>query len=153
MKRIWILLVVVALGVALAAPASAAKPNCELDPGHPSCKPADEDPPADGPVGMTCVEADAALRNIAHVEPTWTGDNSFRLELNNKERACVDVMSAEGVWTIDVVTLGSASAVGLAIGDSVNPGDTCWGGCHGDVEADVSAENCDGGIDGRRARW
>jgi hypothetical protein len=171
MKRIWILLTVIALGVVIATPATADKPDCSVDPTHASCKPSDEDPPDDGPIGMTCVEADAALRNISHADPVWMpsgqptqqpGDDRFQVALNNKESACVDVSVAAvdqceneygyvggcGPWTITVETLGSADAVSLAVGDSVNPGDTCWGGCHGDVEATVTTADCDGGENG-----
>lgn len=160
MKRIWIMLLVVALGVALAAPASA-KVDCVRNPDHPLCPSGDEDPPDDGPIGMTCTEADAALRNINHVDPVWLpsgqtsqqpGDLSFQVELNDRLRACVDVMSAAGAWKVDVVTLGSAEGVELAIGDSVNPGDTCWGGCHGDIEASVTTADCNGGEDDESCR-
>lgn len=156
MKRIWIVLLIGGLLVALATPATAVKPNCDLDPSHPACKPADDDPPPedDGPVGMTCIEADAALRNITHVTPVWLpsgqatqqpGDLAFLVELNDRSSACVDVTSGAGDWVIEVVSLGSSDGVALAIGDSVNPGDACWGGCHGDLEADVTPADCDGG--------
>jgi hypothetical protein len=160
MKRIWIMLFVVAFGVAIATPATA-KVDCNLRPDHPTCQSDGEDPPDDGPVGMTCVEADAALRNISHVVPTWLpsgeatqqpGDLTFEVILNDRRSACVDVMSAAGAWRIDVVTLGSADGVALAVGDSVNPGDACWGGCHGDVAANVSTAACDGGDDGESCK-
>ena len=153
MRRIWTMLFVVVLAVAIAAPATA-KVDCVARPDHPLCAGGEEEPPDDGPIGMTCVEADAALRNIGHVVPVWMpsgqpdqqpGDLSFRVELNDRLSACVDVTSAAGVWEIDVVTLGSSDEAGLAIGDSVNPGDTCWGGCHGDVEATVTTTDCEDG--------
>jgi hypothetical protein len=146
MKRIWILLMVVALAVAIAAPATAAKPDCDLDPYHPSCKPADEDPSDDGPIGMTCAEAAlAGPKNPAfrHVEVHWTSAQSFWVELNDQRNACVDVASGAGEWVIEVESLGSASGVQLAVQDSVNPGDACWGGCNGDLEAIVTPADCD----------
>ena len=159
MRRLWILLLVMGLLAVLATPASA-KVDCDARPNHPTCggdedPPPDEEPPADdGPIGMTCLEADAALRNINHVTPVWLpsgqstqqpGDRGFLVELNNRLSACVDVTSAGGDWTIEVISLGSADGVGLAVGDSVNPGDACWGGCHGDVEATVTAADCGAG--------
>lgn len=114
MKRMWILLFVWAIGVALASPAGAAKPDC---PGN-SCN------NDSSGIGMTCAEVEDL--GFEHVVPTWTGPNSFEVELKRLS-ACVDVMSAEGTWGIEVVQVGSAREVYLAVNDSVNPSDTCWG--------------------------
>jgi hypothetical protein len=116
MKRMWIVLFVLAIGAALAAPASAAKPDC---PGN-SCN------TDSSGIGMTCAETEAV--GFDHVVPTPTGPNTFVVELADRLGACVDVMAAAGTWEIEVVQVGSAREVYLAVQDSVLPGDTCWGG-------------------------
>lgn len=121
MKRMWIVLFVLATGAALAAPASAAKTETDC-PGN-SCN---SQPDRAPDTGMTCAEAEAV--GFDHVVPRWTGDNAFEVELDRRLGACVDVMAAAGTWEIEVVQVGSAREVYITVQDSVNPGDTCWGG-------------------------
>jgi hypothetical protein len=140
-KKILVLLVVLAVPLAMMATASAGPP-CAKNPTHPDCV---GPPPSstttttiadDGPVGLTCAEAEED--GFDHVPVRWSEDRtSFEVELNLRTGACVDVDSVEGEWTIDV-DVGSARELRVAIQDSVAPGDACWGGCNGDVEAIVT---------------
>ncbi|NQV05143.1 hypothetical protein HQ535_01215 [bacterium] len=129
-RRVWIVLLLIGVVLALAVPAGAGKPTCEPGSTHPSCK---SDEPDDGPVGLTCAEAEASGFDNVPVE--WSADGKwFTFEMNLRTGACVDVMSVEGQWVVDV-DVGSARGVSVGIQDSVAPGDACWGGCSGGVEA------------------
>ena len=140
MKQLWIMLLAVSLALVIALPAGAAKPDCNIDPSHSSCK-------VDEPrVGLTCAEAETA--GWDHVDPEWgtwdlDGDGEFeagfRVVLNRHEGACVDVESAAGDWWMDV-QVGSAREVYLSVQDSVAPGDWCWGYGHGNPEALVTED-------------
>jgi hypothetical protein len=137
-KKILVLMVVLAVPLAMVATASAGPP-CAKNPTHPDCV---GPPPSstttttvadDGPVGLTCAEAEE--EGFDHVPVEWSADGaSFTVVLNLRTGACVDVASVEGEWTIDV-DVGSAREVRVGIQDSVAPGDACWGGCSGDPEA------------------
>lgn len=102
-----LVLVVVLL---LAAPALAGKPG-------------KRGPSIEHPAGVTCVEAENANEDIVE----WAADGTgFTVTLNNKDRACVDVVAAPGeTWNISV-TLGSARDVAVMVKDA-GPGDFCWG--------------------------
>ncbi len=123
MKRFWTMLVVVAVALVMALPAGAVKPE---NPGKP--------PPDEPLVGLTCAEAAAA--GFDHVGVDWDVDNSgrptFTVEVGVREDACVDVTSLEGNWIV-TVDMGTALVVPMGVQDSVAPGDSCWGGCAGDV--------------------
>lgn len=116
MKRLWIVMLVLAGGLALATPAMAAKPD------PPDCRGNSCNTESDG-IGMTCEEAEAL--GFERAQPTWTGEKSFEVAMS-RGSACVDVLPAAGTWTIEVVTTGSAREVYVAVRDSVLPGDTCW---------------------------
>ncbi len=126
MQRYWTVLLVLAVAVVIALPAGAAKPDCIDEPSRPWCEPA-EDP--EGPVGLTCEET--AADGWDYVDVTWQDEKTFTVVLTDRLGACVDVTSVAGEWTIDV-KVGSAREVYLAVGDSVSPGDMCWGYGHYD---------------------
>jgi hypothetical protein len=126
MRRIGVVLLVMAMGLVIASPVGAAKPDCNDDPSHPSCK---DEPVDDQGGGITCAE-----------HATWKGQENlitdvedhydhFDVELSGKNvRACIDVMSDEGVWTVDIELLaGAVRSIGLIPRDSVAPGDSCGG--------------------------
>ena len=58
-------------------------------------------------------------------------------------RACIDVMSDEGVWTVDIQLLaGTVRSMGLIPRDSVAPGDSCGGVIlsRGDIPLSIGGE-------------
>lgn len=117
MKRFWFVLLAVAVALAMAVPAGAKKPD------NP-----DKPPPDEPLVGLTCAEA--AVEYGEHAAVNWINEETFEVKVGVREDACVDVMSLEGGWTIEV-DMGTAIEVGLGVRDSVAPGDMCWGPCVG----------------------
>lgn len=122
MRRIGIVLLVMAMGFVIASPAGAAKPDCS-DPlsTHPSC----HDEPVDEQAGTTC----AALGRWG--EPV-TGE--FVITLGNLKdqngSECVDVMTDAGEWEVDIdIVSGTVRSLMLVPRDSIAPGDSC-GGVH-----------------------
>ncbi len=122
MKRFWTIPLVVAVAIVMALPAGAVKP---VNPGKP--------PPDEPLVGLTCAEA-AAEYGFDNVDAEWSideaGKTTFTVELGIRQDACVDVMSVQGDWRVDV-DMGTALEVSMGVQDSVAPGDACWGGCAG----------------------
>jgi hypothetical protein len=119
MRRILILAVVLALPLAAAATAVAKKPDCSVDPAHPSCG---EDPSDGVPLGGTvCDPADYP----DGIDGVQTGDFDFTLEVEGDNTyACIDVLAAAGDWSVTVT--GSRARSLLLVGrDSVSPGDAC----------------------------
>lgn len=119
MKRLWITLVASAIAIAAAMPASAKPPNCDVDPSHPSCKPADDEPLA----GYTCGIGNPGARLV---------NDDFVVELGGRDTGlsgyeCVDVLSTVGGrWNITVTGAGARSLL-LVPRDSDSPGDSCGG--------------------------
>ena len=105
--------------------------------------------PPDEPVaGTTCeqIKQDPHMsRLFDYATEEWNDDyTAFTVELELGQHACVDVpFEADSPlpWFVEV-DIGSARSpsVSLAVGDSVSPGDTCWGGCNGDPEATVTED-------------
>jgi len=89
----------------------------------------DKPPPDEPLVGSTCAEA-AIEYGIDHVDVDWNdAKTEFTVEVGAREIACVDVISFEGLWKIEV-DMGTAIQVGLGVRDSF-AGDRCWGPCLG----------------------
>jgi hypothetical protein len=112
-----------AIGIVIASPAGAAKPDidCDEKPNHPTCV---DDAP-DSLAGTTC----AALGRWG--DPV-TGEFIITLgnvgELNGSE--CVDVMAAKGPWEVEIeIESGTVRSLMLVPRDSIAPGDSC-GGVH-----------------------
>lgn len=122
MRRLGAVLLVVAMGIVIATPVGAAKPDCDDRPSHPSCQ--DDEPLA----GTTC----AALGRWLG-EPV-TGDSDigtedFNVPLSGKsDSACIDVMAIEGSWTVHIdIGRGTVRSLLLVPRDSIAPGDSCGG--------------------------
>jgi hypothetical protein len=110
MRRFWISLLSVGLTLVIALPAGAGKPD----------KPSPDEPL----VGLTCDEARA--EGVDFVDGVWNDEGTeFTVVLGARARACVDVLSDAGDWTVEVEK-GSAIKVGVEVQDSTGPGDTCW---------------------------
>ena len=119
LRRVLILVVVMALPLALMATAAAKKPDCSLDPTHPSCG---EDPSDDVPMGGTVCDPAEYPNGINGVQ---TNDFTFTLEVaSDSTFACVDVLSAAGEWKF-TVTASRARSLLLVGRDSIAPGDAC----------------------------
>jgi hypothetical protein len=129
MKRPWLLVLVVGMIMALAAPVAAAPPDCSEKPDHPSCPLPDD---LDG--GTVC-----------DTEAPKTGDFDITLgggKTHYPDGACVDVLSDEGPWYVTVdVQQGSVRELRLFLRDSVGPGDGCFeGGSCGLVLRDLPTD-------------
>ena len=121
LRRTVVLLGVLSLSLAVAAGAAAKRPT-------PPPTTTTTTQPSEPGVGVTCAELSVdPPAGISFATPIWNeAGSSFTVQLNKGLQACVDVDSLGGIWTVDV-DLGSASSAGLAVYDSVMPGDTCWG--------------------------
>jgi hypothetical protein len=117
-----------AMALVIASPAETAPPNldCEEKPNHPACQ---EDPVDEQGGGITCAEHATSKGQEDLITDVEVHDDHFDIELSGKNvRACIDVMSDEGVWTVDIQILeGTVRSVGLIPRDSVAPGDSCGG--------------------------
>ncbi len=130
MRRFWIVLLVVAVGLLIAVPAGADKPNCEADPDHHSCA---KNEPDDEPLaGTTCSRPD-----LPWYHEDWdVMDKDFVFTLDRDQPSvCFDVMTAEaGAWYVTVTRIGrGANQLTIVPRDAVAPGDSCGGlGVRGD---------------------
>lgn len=118
MRRIYVVLLVMAMGFVMVSPVGAAKPDCTADPTHPSCK--DDDEPLGG---TTCAEW------LGVPEDLKTGDFDITLRGKNAS-ACVDVMAIQGSWTVGIDIEsgeGTVRFLRLLPRDSIAPGDSCGG--------------------------
>lgn len=126
MRRIWIMLVVVALGVAIAAPATA-KVDCDLRPDHPACQ--EEEPGDELPMGGTMCDPAEYPKNpdgSFQIEGVQSEDFAFTLE-GKKPGTCIDVLtSIAGPWEVTVTGEGARYLV-LIPRDSIAAGDSCGG--------------------------
>jgi len=139
-KRWWILLLALGVVLVLAVPVAATPGDeawCKDHPGHAKCigEPAPEDP--DTAYGTVCG---------GDVEE----GTSFEVYLGGRKSglpssACVDVMSDQGAWRVQVEVLeneGTLRGMSLFIRDSISPGDGCFpGGSCGLVIRDIPEEN------------
>ena len=119
MKRFWIVLMAVAMALVMAVPVNAAKPNCDVDDTHPSCK-SDEPPLA----GFTCK---AKSFGEAYVAEEFL---DFDIPLSRvTSSACIDVWPEfEGPWFVTVtVNSGVLRQLTVIPRDSHGPGDSCGG--------------------------
>jgi hypothetical protein len=121
MRRIWIMLLAVALALVIAGPAGADKPNCDdPDSDHPACQ--DDEPGDELPMGGTMCDPAGYPEGIKGVQKD---DFTFTLE-GKKPGTCIDVMSEEGPWEVTVTGEG-ARYLGLIPRDSIAAGDSCGG--------------------------
>lgn len=116
MRRIWFVLVVIAIALALAIPAVAGKPD----------KPGKPEPPGENLVDTTCAAQVDVWDAVGYVAE---GATSFTVSLVGKDvTACWDVMSGEGSWQIAVnVNQGTLRSLLVVPRDSIGPGDSCGG--------------------------
>lgn len=139
MKRLWILLLTFGVVFALAVPVAATPGDetwCADRPDHPMCvgdpEPEVPDQTYATPCGGTLIE----------------DGTEFTVELGGRKSglssgACIDVMSNEGAWTVEVEVLqGTLRSMSVFIRDSVAPGDGCFpGGSCGLGLRDIPTEN------------
>jgi hypothetical protein len=111
-QKSWAILVVVALAFTTAVSA-AAKPDCDVDPTHRSCKTA--------VAGTECVVWSPS-DPYAYAE---SGD--FDLTVEDTGSVCIDVSEVvAGDWEVTIdVTEGSLRELLVIVRDSIAPGDTC----------------------------
>ncbi len=104
MRRLPILLVFVLILALLAlAPASADKPNCDIDDTHPSCKTDDSTPPTTAPEGpVKCVFEGDVLQG-------WDPPESYRCQWTIPE----DELGKTFNFTLDLVTPVDGATVNL----------------------------------------
>ena len=135
MKRIGVALLVIAMALVIASPAGIAKPPpC---PDGSAERPCPTEPVDDQGGGITCAEHATSRGQkglITDVVDHYVDGqyDHFDIELSGKNlgiggRACIDVWSDEGVWTVDIEILeGTVRSILLVPRDSV-PGDSCGG--------------------------
>jgi hypothetical protein len=132
MKRWWILLLTFGVVFALAVPVAAKQggPDCDLHPNHATCAgdPAAEEP--DSNWGIPCGQLPDDLVVLADGV-----SSEFKVYLGGRKivdlpgSACVDVMSNEGPWTVEVEVLqGTLKSMAVFIRDGDSPGDGCFPG-------------------------
>lgn len=111
MRRISVLLLVMAMALVIASPVGAKKP------------PKDDQPLG----GITCSELPA---DPGHLQTGEVGldEDHFFIELSGRNVwACYDVMAAEGKWTVTIEEATGVRFLRVLPRDSIAPGDSCGG--------------------------
>lgn len=142
MRRIGLVLLVMAMGLVIASPAGAAgRPPCPDGSYQRQCP---TEPVDDQGGGITCAEHATWKGQENLITDVEVHEDHFDIELSGKNvRACIDVMSDEGVWTVDIQLLaGTVRSMGLIPRDSVAPGDSCGGVIlsRGDIPLSIGGE-------------
>ena len=134
MRRLPILLVFVLIFALLALVPASAKPDCGIEPKHPSCPADDPDDPTPEPIGggTVCDPADYPFyvpdgEDDELVQIDGVQYDNFTFQLSGKQAiTCIDVISEEGPWEVTITGSGARN-VGVIPRDSIASGDSCGG--------------------------
>jgi hypothetical protein len=127
MRRISVLLLVIAMALVIASPAGAGKPgtDCEEKPNHPACQ---DDPTADPPFGTTCLVRFGPDNLDMQVKEVDLNVGSFSVNLEGSgASACYDVTADEGTWSVEILNDTGVRFLRVLPRDSISPGDSCGG--------------------------